>query len=376
MKILALLSDQPYPPFSGSKVRNQFLWPELAKFAEIKVLGVSARPQDFSFSFPTKFFSYAQSALPQKAWNAFFYSFHQWPFSPALKEAVIQEVNAWQPDIIHAEELRMWPYIPHDFRGKSSCTFHNVETELLKSTGSSSFPCFRGISQKFHQTNLENFEQKCIKSIETIFAYSQVDQKILEKKYPEKKVYSTSGGVALHDGAWKNQSENNSILFTGSLAYWPNVEALHWFFQEIYPQIKNEVQVKVAGSNASGEIKELLRSNGATFYDSPMDLSSIYRESKLSIVPLRSGSGTRGKILESIGYGRMVITTAKGVEGLNLQNTEGVHIADDATTFANCIREYCHDSSKRSTIAQNGQQQIQQYSWDNVAKGLLSIWKN
>lgn len=374
MKILALLSDQPYPPFSGSKVRNQHLWPEIAKFAEIKVLGVSARPQEFSFQFPTKFFPFATSPKPQKAWNAFLYSFHQWPFSQQLQQAVIHEIEAWKPDIIHAEELRMWPYIPTNFGGKTSCTFHNVETELLKSTGSSTFPLFRGLSQKCHQKHLESFEKRCVNSIQTIFAYSEVDQKILAKKYPEKMFHATSGGVTLQPDAWQTQTMNKSILFTGSLSYWPNIEALNWFFSEIYPAIKSDVTVKVAGSNANSDLKSYLHEQGVTFYDSPLDLTPIYQESALTFVPLKSGSGTRGKILESIGLGRMVVTTAKGVEGLDLNNSEGVQIADDANSFIKSIKEFCQDSEKRKVIAQRGHQKIQNYAWESVAKRLFSIW--
>ncbi len=376
MKILALLSDQPYPPFSGSKVRNQYLWPELAKSAEIRVLGVSARPQDFSFEFPTKFFPFTTETLPKKVWNAFMYSYHQWPFSQELQQAVIQEIDTWKPDIIHAEELRMWPYIPKSFLGKKSCTFHNVETELLKSTGSTAFPIARKLSQRFHQENLEQFERKCIESIESIFAYSEVDQKHLAKKYPQKSFFTTSGGVTLLPDAWQTQAKDNSILFTGSLSYWPNIEALNWFFAEIYPSIKGEVKVKVAGSNASQALKEFFGAQDITFYDSPAELAPIYQESAMSIVPLKSGSGTRGKILESIGLGRMVISTTKGVEGLDLKNLEGVLIADTAESFISSIKEYCNDSEKRKAIAAKGYQQIQRYSWDSVAKRLLSLWKN
>lgn len=373
MKLLILLSEQPYPPFGGSKARNLDLWPEVAKYAEIKAFGVSSSQQDFSFSFPTKFFPFERKSKFLRWKSAFQYSYHQWPVSEELKKAVEQEIQIWQPDVIHAEELRMWPYIPKAFLGKTSCTFHNVESELLKKTFSSAVPIFRSFSQFLHQKNLEAFESNCVHSMQKIFAYSEVDKAFLENKF--KKAFSlTSGGVQIFPESWKKQTEKRTILFTGSLAYWPNIEALNWYIKYIHPIVRNRVEFCVAGSNASQELKETFRQECIRFVDSPLNLRPYYEEAALSIVPLLSGSGTRGKILESIGQGRMVVSTKKGAEGLSFTQGQGIHFADDATQFAQAILYYLDNIQDRTILAEKGFEKVQMYSWENVAKRLMEQW--
>lgn len=373
-KILVLVSEQPYPPFGGSKARNLELWPELAKVASLKVLGTSSNPQKFSYSFPTTFYSYERPPFFSRLKNAFQFSYHQWPMSKQLEAAIEREIHEWKPDVVHAEELRMWRYIPKSFLGKTSCTFHNVETELLKKTQSSVVPLFRSVSQKLHQKNLETFEARCVKSVQTIFAYSEVDRQILQKKY-KRNFGITSGGVKLVSNSWNSQAQNRMILFTGSLSYWPNVEALEWYFQKIHPKIRDQVDFRVAGSNASDQLKNLFQKENIQFIDSPPNLDPYYKEAAISIVPLLSGSGTRGKILESIGNGRMVVSTTKGAEGLNFSSGEGITFADEPEEFAKKILYFLEHPEERKSVAEKGFKKAESYSWEKVAMGLLEQWK-
>lgn len=373
-KILVLISEQPYPPFGGSKARNLELWPELAKLADLKVLGTSSNPQRFSFSFPTTFYPYERSPLFIRVKNAFQLSYHQWPISKQLEMAIEREIHEWKPDVVHAEELRMWRYIPQNYRGKTSCTFHNVETDLLKKTQSSVVPFLRPFSQSLHQKNLEIFETDCVNSVKHIFAYSEVDRQILQKKYG-KNFGITSGGVKLVPYSWNSQAQTRTILFTGSLSYWPNVEAIEWYLREIHPKIRNEVNLRIAGSNASINLKTLLQKENIQFIDSPPTLEPHYKEAAISIVPLLNGSGTRGKILESLGNGRMVVSTKKGAEGLSFTSGEGISFADDSEDFAKQILHFLNHPEERKSVAEKGFKKVEAYSWEKVAMGLMEQWK-
>jgi polysaccharide biosynthesis protein PslH len=377
MKILVLLSEQPFPPFGGSKVRNFFLWPEIAKLGpEIKVLGTSNGKLEGSYPFSTKFFPYTRDGLFLRIWNAINYSYHQWPTSEELRKAISHEIAEWNPDIIHAEELRMAAYIPKDFKKIKSCTFHNVESELLKKTGSTKIPIIGKILEKIHLYNLKKFEKNIIQSFDLKFAYSEVDKKKYEETYKVTNWQFTSGGAAIQKDSWKNQSLESSVLLAGSFSYAPNIEGAQWFFAKVFPKIKGRFHLVAAGSGATLEMRKLFSDNGVEFVDSPLDLTEIYKKCAFSIVPLLSGSGTRGRILESIGLGRVCITTTIGAEGLDLDIGEGIEICDQADEFGEAILSLLGNIEKRTAIARNGLLAIEKFSWNQVAQKLLYSWKS
>src|SRR5579885_1067274 len=121
---------------------------------------------------------------------------------------------------------------------------------------------------------------------------------------------------------------------------------------------------------------ERIQRAGAQFIDTPRDLSPLYRESAICAVPVLEGSGTRGKILEACAYQRVVLTTTRGLEGLDLRpGEEGVIVADDAAEFARALDRWSTETSDRIRLAQAGRAAVlARYDWRSVAEDLLRQW--
>src|SRR5262249_24993791 len=109
---------------------------------------------------------------------------------------------------------------------------------------------------------------------------------------------------------------------------------MEWFLNAIAPHLVPQVQITVAGSEADASLRQLLARRRVRFVDTPIDLKPLYDEHADVVVPLLEGSGTRGKILEALAHERLVITTPKGAEGLEIREGEGVVIADGAEALA------------------------------------------
>lgn len=386
MKILSLISDHVTPPTNATRVRNLFLWPEITRQGnEIKILGLDSRGQNKMqkpiVNVSSHFFPFKRQPLSIRAINSFRYSYHQWPFCNELAKELFRIEQDWQPDVIHAEELRMAAYLPclqnRKTKAVQTVSFHNVESALLKKTGSTPFKILKPLIEAMHLKNLKDFERKVINSVDFSFAYSGVDlQKYLDM-YASGKWETTSGGVNIHAGSADTQVNNNSILIVGSLNYAPNIDGLHWFINFVLPLLQKDIQVSVAGSNASIDLKRTLLNHNIKFVDTPEDLTSIYKENAISLVPLLSGSGTRGRILESIAHGRVVVTTTVGIEGLDIADRCGVLIADSPQDFASAILYLLNHSEEKKQIAQLGLNRISAtYSWPIVAKHLVDKWQS
>jgi polysaccharide biosynthesis protein PslH len=122
------------------------------------------------------------------------------------------------------------------------------------------------------------------------------------------------------------------ILFVGSVAYRPNHQGLEWFVAEVLPLLRREVPavVDVVGSPP----RRFAGDTGVVLHGSVDSLLPFYERSHAAIVPVLYGSGTRLKVLEAMAYGRPVVATAVGAEGLPVSAGDHYLQADDAFAFA------------------------------------------
>lgn len=144
------------------------------------------------------------------------------------------------------------------------------------------------------------------------------------------------------------------ILFVGNLTFKPNVHGLAKFLEEAWPIIKRErpdVRFDVVGMNPAPELAELVRSSGASLHANVPSVEPHYAAAHVVIAPIFFGSGTRVKILEAMAFGRVVVSTKAGAEGLVLQSGTDVVIADEMAEFASSVISLIDDPQRRLDIA-------------------------
>lgn len=380
MRVLALLPDHPDPPTNGSRVRNYYLWPALRRLGvDVKVLGFDQElnPKS-SRSFDGEFFKPDRMPLPLHYFDLLFNSFHHRPRSKALISRFWELIRNWKPDIVHAEELRMGApllLLPPHYPAKKTCTFYNVETDLLRQTGSYSLKYFYNFFNDQHLQSAIKLEKSIIQKLDLALSYSEIDKKRFLELYPKTKWIATRNGAIASQITPAPQSTSPKVLFVGSLSYLPNITGLNWFIDEVLPLLPAEYQLTVAGSQATAELKKKLNMPRIQFLDTPPELTSIYAQSALSIVPLFQGGGTRTKILESLAHERMVITTPIGAEGLEINPGEGIELTDDPKIFAQKIMHFTDQLNRREQSAKKGRQIVlEKYDWNIVAQELKEEW--
>lgn len=165
-------------------------------------------------------------------------------------------------------------------------------------------------------------------------------------------------------------AERKGILFVGGFSHGPNVDAVKWFAEDIYPLIreKNEdIDFYIVGSNAPDEIKQL-DGNGIIFkgFVSDEELMELYSKCRIVVVPLRYGAGVKGKVVEAIYNGAPIVTTSVGAEGIaGVENV--LKIADDAEAFADTVVDLYSDYEALTSLANKTQSFIKEnFSIDAV----------
>lgn len=166
----------------------------------------------------------------------------------------------------------------------------------------------------------------------------------------------------------RKSEKNKDIIFVGGFSHTPNIDALKWFVEEVFPRIQEklpDVTFNVIGSNPTDEVKALDR-NGINIigFVSDEKLKEYYDTCKLEVVPLRYGAGIKGKVIEGMYNGVPIITTdigAEGIEGIE----KIVSIENEAEKFADKVVELYNDNDKLDEMSKAESEYIKKnYSVD------------
>ena len=165
--------------------------------------------------------------------------------------------------------------------------------------------------------------------------------------------------------------KRKNLLFVGGFSHKPNYDAIVWFIDEIFPEVikKNpEIKVVIVGSNMPDDIKEKKSENIITKgFVSDEELSELYENSRLVIVPLRYGAGIKGKVIEAFYNGVPVITTNIGIEGIQNSNDVAI-IANSSEEFSNKILEYYSNKRYLKKLSEKGIKYVNDYYSDSYAE--------
>lgn len=172
----------------------------------------------------------------------------------------------------------------------------------------------------------------------------------------------------------------DTLIYAGSLTYRANFDAVDYFLRQIFPLIKQKrpgVKFYVTGKLDGVDLSLLPHDEDVTFTGYLQDVARAVAESWVSVVPLRIGGGTRLKILESLALKTPVVSTSKGMEGLDLEPECEILVGDDASTFAAQVLRVLESEALRRSLAQAGYQAVnQKYTWKDIGSEFCAYVEN
>lgn len=138
------------------------------------------------------------------------------------------------------------------------------------------------------------------------------------------------------------------VVFMGSYRYWPNVQAAEFLLREIWPRVRRlapAARLSIAGPGAENIALFGREIPGVEFTGFVENVEDLYRRCRMVCCPVLAGSGTRVKILEAAAYGRAVVTTRIGAEGLELDDGSELLVRDEPQRFAEACAQLFSDDS-------------------------------
>lgn len=155
-----------------------------------------------------------------------------------------------------------------------------------------------------------------------------------------------------------------TLLFVGTMDYFPNVDGVQYFCAQILPLIRKKIapaecQVLIVGCRPLESVKELTRCKQVTVTGEVENLAGYYEMADLAVVPLRAGGGTRIKILEAFEHKVPIVSTSIGCEGLGVDDGTHLEIADTPEAFATRCAHLLFTPELRKRLASAAFQWVQ-----------------
>ena len=130
------------------------------------------------------------------------------------------------------------------------------------------------------------------------------------------------------------------LVFVGGFRHPPNVDAVLWFVQDVFPAIRQhlpQLRFHCIGADPPEAIRALSAQPGVQVHGHVPDIGPYMDGARLAVAPLRFGAGVKGKVNLSMAHGQPVVATPCAVEGMHLRDGVDVAVAGDAATFAEAV---------------------------------------
>lgn len=167
-----------------------------------------------------------------------------------------------------------------------------------------------------------------------------------------------------------------TVLFTGTFGYAPNAEALRWLLREIWPKLTAlvpEARLLVVGKGVPDEIAALA-GPGVELAGWVPEMQPWFDRAQVVIVPMRSGGGTRLKVLDGLASGRPLVSTTMGAMGVDVRADEQLLLADDADDFAAAVARVLGDPALAARLGAAGREVAEQvYDWRAIGDRLEGL---
>ena len=251
---------------------------------------------------------------------------------------------------------------------------HNIESQLLRQA--SQFEWSAPMPRGFHDAageaaRLEEYEN-CNRPLSPWWCVvSEPDREAMDRRANAGRTVVAPNGADPSSWIAGAQPDTDTVLFPGHLAYLPNMDAVEFLAAGVWQEVRKRrtgARLIVAGRLPRESVKATVaKMKGTELRADPQSMDDVAREASITVVPLRIGSGTRLKILESMAWGLPVVSTTLGCEGIDCE--DGVHllVRDDPQEFAEAIVQLLSDAVLWRRLREAGRELVRErYSWDRV----------
>ena len=209
------------------------------------------------------------------------------------------------------------------------------------------------------------YQRSVWRRFDAIQVFTERDAKRLAELAPElrDRVHVNPFGIALVDLSSPVAEDPRVICFVGNFSHPPNVDAVLWLAQEVLPRVRARVpgaRLRIAGADAPAEVRALASSQ-VEIAGYQRNVAYFIREAAVVAAPVRIGGGMRMKVLQAMALGKSVVTTTRGIDGLDRYPEVPVLVSDDAEGVAAAIAQLLNDRDARERLGTQARAYVEEH---------------
>lgn len=392
MRILNITNQIPYPPISGAPLRSYNILRRLARDHDVYLAAFMAtEEQREGVAHLLEFCRAVVTVRPKRLKEVahlgkVLTSMLQGEppelrvaFSEELAREIQQLTERVDFDIVQIEHGSMGMYLdalPARLRKRSVWALHDIDFDKFRRIAYIERKRHAKLRAWIHAIMMRRWQPRFANFFGLCVTMSDADRRLLLSANKSLRVEVSANGVDTnHYRPLPDEGDTAELLFIGNMGYEPNVDAAIYFCHEVLPLIRREIadtRLWIVGINPATSVRRL-EGNGVFVTGGVPDVIPYYKRSKVCVVPLRAGSGTRLKVLEAMALARPVVSTSIGCEGLDLVGGEHILIADDSKLFAEQAVRLLKRNELRARIAAKAREfVVASYDWDVIAEKLTN----
>ena len=395
MKILWLKTELLHPVDKGGKIRSYNMLKALKRGSHVTYLTLDDGTADSNARELASEYCDELVCIPQRRREKFTTGFYvdlmlnlasDLPYaikkyeSTAMRNEVAKRVADGDFDVVVCDFLAPAVNVPPSLNCASVLFQHNVEAMIWKRHYEVQTNAARKVYLFRQWQKMRAFEAKACPMFDCVVAVSREDREMMRQEYAIENVYDVPTGVDTSyfrpSGGVECRSEH--LVFTGSMDWLPNEDAIRYFTEQILPRIRQEVPgvtLTVVGRNPYPSLVELSKRDPAvTVTGRVEDVRPFMDEAAVYIVPLRIGGGTRLKIYEAMAMEKPIVSTSVGAEGLPVIDGQEILLADTPEAFAGAVVKLLREPSRAAEIGARAAAKVRaEFGWDAVAESFAAI---
>ena len=406
MHILFLTQIVPYPPDACPKVKTWNVLRFLCQQGYRITLVSYVRPEEVRYISDLEKFCEAVHAVPIRRSRFADVGYMVKSFLTGrpflierddlkpMQETVNMLVQEGKFQFIHADQLTMVQFALRGAsisKGKKPRVIfdaHNAVWSIVERMRENARWFLKPIL-RVEAARVKRYEGELMKAVDHVLAVTDVDRAGLEEALAFSKVMPGNrvAPVAIIPIAVdtqqlqsiKRKPGSKNIVTLGTLHYPPNADGIRWFFNEVFPLIRQRVPdttLTIIGKNPPQDFLDLAARDPMIKVTGYVpELPPYLEQSALMVVPVRAGGGMRVRILEAFAYAMPVVTTAIGLEGIQAEPEREVLVADAAVDFADRVIELLENAGLQQKLSMNGRRLAEtRYDWQVVLAAMKAVY--
>jgi glycosyltransferase involved in cell wall biosynthesis len=399
MRLLYFAPHQAWPINTGGRLRDYQLARQLAArcsvtFAEMRHAGEElCKPPEHSgldsvitldkgrtYS-PSKILRGLAGPIPLTVLNC---------WSRRMASELKDALRSRQFDSVQIEGVLLMEYLPviHEALGSPNIVvdWHNIESELMWRYSGTHVNRLKKVAAKRTAKLIERAENRLLDACSTHTVTSERERQKLLVRRPEANIqvipngvdasYYSSSEMSKVSGKYMRDPSEQTIVFVGSMDYHANIDAMMWFSRTVWPEIARihpNLHLTIVGRDPAPEVRSLA-SDRIHVTGTVDDVRPFYFSAVAAVVPIRSGSGTRLKILEAMAAGIPVVSTQLGAEGIDVEHDVHILLADSGPEIAAAIGRIVSSPGTRNQLTTAARTLVvKRYDWSVVGEQLYRV---